>query len=378
MESVDLNLISPFGSAKLERFPSSHVGREKSLRAWDAADELILDWLHEQGMASGESVAVINDSFGALATTLNEQEVHFVSDSYTATYACKKNLEANGSEFNVSFYSSLELPTKPVKWLVIKVPKTLAYLEDMLVRCRSIIDANTQIVAGGMVKHLSRNAIGLFELLGETTTSLAKKKARLIFCQPNPQGWQDAASYPSFFELGEWQIANHSNVFSRETLDIGTRFFLPNLPKGEEALDIIDLGCGNGVVGMTAAKNFPNASVSFIDESYMAVASSQQNFERYFPSRDGQFYAGYSLTDVESGSADMILNNPPFHQQQVVGDHIAVDMFKQSKRVLRKHGQLWVVGNRHLGYHQRLKKIFGNCQLIASNKKFVILKATKI
>ncbi|MDX2503013.1 MAG: methyltransferase, partial [Gammaproteobacteria bacterium] len=34
-------------------------------------------------------------------------------------------------------------------------------------------------------------------------------------------------------------------------------------------------------------------------------------------------------------------------------------------------------GNRHLGYHLKLKKIFGNQKLIAANNKFVILKAIK-
>jgi 16S rRNA (guanine1207-N2)-methyltransferase len=34
-----------------------------------------------------------------------------------------------------------------------------------------------------------------------------------------------------------------------------------------------------------------------------------------------------------------------------------------------------VIGNRHLGYHQTLKKIFGNSELVASNAKFVILRA---
>jgi 16S rRNA (guanine1207-N2)-methyltransferase len=40
-------------------------------------------------------------------------------------------------------------------------------------------------------------------------------------------------------------------------------------------------------------------------------------------------------------------------------------------------GILHVVGNRHLGYHIKLKRLFGNCKTIASNGKFVILQASK-
>jgi 16S rRNA G1207 methylase RsmC len=72
---------------------------------------------------------------------------------------------------------------------------------------------------------------------------------------------------------------------------------------------------------------------------------------------------------------DLIICNPPFHQQYVVGDMIAWQMFQQSQKVLKKGGELWVVGNRHLAYHLKLKKIFANQKLIATNNKFVILKA---
>jgi 16S rRNA G1207 methylase RsmC len=72
------------------------------------------------------------------------------------------------------------------------------------------------------------------------------------------------------------------------------------------------------------------------------------------------------------------LNNPPFHQQHSNGDAIAWNMFKDARRVLIGGGELWVVGNRHLGYHAKLKKLFGNCETLAANKKYVILKATKL
>ena len=40
-------------------------------------------------------------------------------------------------------------------------------------------------------------------------------------------------------------------------------------------------------------------------------------------------------------------------------------MFRESKQVLRRGGELWVIGNRHLGYHIQLKKLFGNCEVVA-------------
>jgi 16S rRNA G1207 methylase RsmC len=52
-------------------------------------------------------------------------------------------------------------------------------------------------------------------------------------------------------------------------------------------------------------------------------------------------------------------------------------MFTDSHRVLKKGSELRIIGNRQLGYHAKLAKIFSNVELIASNKKFVIIKAFK-
>ena len=55
-----------------------------------------------------------------------------------------------------------------------------------------------------------------------------------------------------------------------------------------------------------------------------------------------------------------------------------LNLIKQIRpQVLVKGGELWVIGNRHLGYHAKLKHLFGNCEVVASNKKFTLLKALK-
>ncbi len=138
----------------------------------------------------------------------------------------------------------------------------------------------------------------------------------------------------------------------------------------------MDLGCGNGVVGLIFAKNNRSANIHFIDESFMAIESARENFEQAFKNRPAYFYVGDCLTDVVANSVDLILCNPPFHQQHVIGDFIAQTMFKQAKNVLKKNGELWVIGNRHLNYGISLAQIFGkkNVSLVGQNNKFQIWK----
>jgi 16S rRNA (guanine1207-N2)-methyltransferase len=214
--------------------------------------------------------------------------------------------------------------------------------------------------------------------MGTTTTSLAKKKARLIFVSFDEKLAIGKNPYPVDYQLEntDYWLTNHANVFSRDRLDIGTRFFLQHLPVKTDAIDIIDLACGNGVVGLIAAERNPKARLHFVDESFMAVASAQENFYRAFAqSREARFQVGDGLNDFAAQSADLILCNPPFHQQNTIGDQIATQLFKQAKTVLKRGGECWVIGNRHLAYHQDLKKLFGNCTVMASNAKFVIWQA---
>ncbi|MEI8597704.1 methyltransferase, partial [Vibrio sp. M60_M31a] len=95
--------------------------------------------------------------------------------------------------------------------------------------------------------------------------------------------------------------------------------------------------------------------------------------------REVQYIANNCLDGFDHDSCSLIMCNPPFHQQQAITDHIAWQMFCDSKQVLNKGGRLLVIGNRHLGYDAKLKRLFGanNVNLVASNNKFVILQATK-
>ena len=83
------------------------------------------------------------------------------------------------------------------------------------------------------------------------------------------------------------------------------------------------------------------------------------------------------LDGLEADWADLVLCNPPFHQQNAITDHIAWQMFCDAQQVLRPRGQLIVIGNRQLGYDEKMKRIFGNVKKIAQNSKFIIYLSGK-
>ncbi|MFJ4557138.1 methyltransferase [Streptomyces massasporeus] len=375
-------MTTPWGEPALTRFPEDPRDR---LRAWDASDEYLLRHLADERVPLDGTVVVVGDRWGALVTALAAHRPVQITDSHLAQEATRANLARAGAEPGaVRLLTTQDPPPERIDVLLVRVPKSLALLEDQLLRLAPAVHAGTVVVGTGMVKEIHTSTLTLFErILGPTRTSLAEKKARLIFCTPDPALERPGNPWPHVYTLPEGigpaaggTVVNHAGVFCADRLDIGTRFFLRHLPEGR-GRRVVDLGCGNGVVGTSVALADPDAEVLFTDESFQAVASAEATYKANGVSGHAEFRVGDGLAGVPSGSVDLVLNNPPFHSHQATTDATAWRMFTGARRVLRPGGELWVIGNRHLGYHVKLRKLFGNSRLVASDPKFVVLKAVK-
>ncbi|MCG6542742.1 class I SAM-dependent methyltransferase [Pseudomonas sp. KSR10] len=371
-------LESPFARLDLIRQPEQP---NEPLQAFDAADEYLLTQLHEQDLSPDSRVLILNDSFGALACSLAQHtQVTSSGDSHLAHLALEKNLQRNDLTGDaVTFVPASEVARGPFDRVLIRVPKTLALLEEQLIRLHGQLAPGAQVIAGAMIKHLPRAAGDLLEkYIGPVQASLAVKKARLLVAIPSDKP-APVSPYPTRYRLDQpgIELLNHANLFCREELDIGTRAFLPHLPKALGNLRVADLGCGNGVLGIVYALSNPQAQMTLVDESYMAVQSAEENWQAILGERPADIRAGDGLAEQPPASLDLVLCNPPFHQQQVVGDFLAWRMFTQGKTALAKGGELWIVGNRHLSYHLKLKRLFGKVEQVAATPKFVILRAIK-
>jgi 16S rRNA (guanine1207-N2)-methyltransferase len=369
---------TPFAHLDLVRQPEQ---RDDPLQAFDAADEYLLNHLHEQGVTPDARVLVLNDSFGALAASLAPQvRVTSSGDSHLGYLGLVRNLARNGLEAGqVAFVPASEPLVGPFDRVLIRVPKTLALLEEQLIRLQGQLAPGASVVAAGMVKHLPHAAGDLLtRYIGPMQPSLAVKKARLLIATPDARP-AVTSPYPTRYQLDSPRLTlvNHANVFCREGLDIGTRAFLPHLPRGLAAVRAADLGCGNGILGIAYALANPQAEMTLVDESYMAVQSARENWRAALGDRPADIRAGDGLAEQPEGSLDLVLCNPPFHQQQVVGDFLAWRMFVQARNALVTGGELWIVGNRHLGYHAKLKRLFRGVEQVAATPKFVVLKASK-
>ncbi|WP_326696059.1 methyltransferase [Streptomyces sp. NBC_01754] len=377
------------GVFELARHPEDPRDR---LRAWDAADEYLLRRLEgteddEPVPLDGGTVVVVGDRWGALATVLAGHRPVQITDSYLAQQATRANLARNGADPDaVRMLSARDTPPERIDTLLVRVPKSLALLEDQLRRLAPAVHAGTVVIGTGMVKEIHTSTLRFFErIIGPTRTSLAVRKARLVFCTPDPGLPATPSPWPYRYELPDGigvmsgrTVTNHAGIFCADRLDIGTRFFLKHLPRPSGPDRVVDLGCGNGVLGTATALARPESSVTFVDESYQAVASAEATFRANAPAgTEARFVVGDAMADTAASSVDLVLSNPPFHSHQAVTDATARTMFRGAHAALRPGGELWVVGNRHLGYHTQLRRIFGNCATVAGDPKFVVLRAVR-
>jgi 16S rRNA G1207 methylase RsmC len=351
----------------LKRFPHH---KKETLQAWDSADELILQHLSQVALA-GLRILILNDQFGALSCTLDRFDI----TTYTDSYVSFKGIQIN-SQNQVNPLNQLNELTGMYDLVLIRIPKNMSFFEDILCHLSHHLHSNSKIICGYMIKHQTQASFELLNrYMGETSTSLAKKKARLIFA--NFQRKESQSPYPLSVAIEPFPLPfiNHSNLFSREKLDIGTRFLLNHIPQGNFPV-ILDLGCANGVIGIAAKKLNPNSKIIFSDESQMAIQSAMTNYQRFF-SDSAQFHWTNCYENQEPNSVNLVICNPPFHQGNTIGDFIAWQMFTDAYRTLVKGGTIRVIGNSHLQYQLSLKRIFGNSQIIATNQKFMIVDATK-
>lgn len=363
----------------LHRFPKRN---NETLQAWDAGDEYLINHVEELALAHDQNVLILNDHFGALSCWFSQrQQVTMMSDSFISHQATLANLEQNQCN-PITIASTFDPIPKDVDLVLMQLPKSNRHLIWLLTQLRLALPADVPVIAVNKAKEIHTSTLKLFEkYLGATTTSLAWKKHRLVFANANSPKALDVEPFTSWqVEDHDIQLDNLPNVYSGESLDLGARFMLPNLPTALGNKRVIDLGCGNGVLSVKLAQLNPDITLTCVDESFMATHSAQRNLDKNVPNgTNAKCLTNNCLDGFEAHSADLVVCNPPFHQQQAITDHIAWQMFCDAKHVLSTGGQLLVIGNRHLGYDGKLARLFGksNVKQVAANKKFVILQATK-
>ncbi|MEX0334571.1 methyltransferase [Vibrio tubiashii] len=363
----------------LYRYPKRN---NETLQAWDAGDEYLINHVEELELPSNQNILIINDHFGALSCWFSQRhKVTLMSDSFISHQGANANLNANNCQ-TITYLTTMDKIPNDVDLVLFQLPKSNRHLVWLLSQLRDSLDSSVPVIAVNKAKEIHTSTLKLFEkYLGQTKTSLAWKKHRLVFSYANSSTPIEVSPDTRWsVDSEQIELNNLPNVYSGESLDLGARFMLEHLPQNPDLKHVLDLGCGNGVLSVKMGQLNPQIKLTCVDESFMAVESAQQNLiANLGKEREIDCIANNCLDGMPAKDVDLVMCNPPFHQQQAITDHIAWQMFCDAKQILSVGGQLLVIGNRHLGYDGKLSRLFGksNVKVVASNKKFVILQATK-
>ncbi len=363
----------PFDTFDLRQYPPVKQGQ-----AFNAADMLLVEGAIASGI-SGEHTLVLNDEFGALCVALEPGMLW--TDSFLANIAATQNLIQNKLE-PVEALWSIDSPAGQVaaglcQLVVIRAPKQLAYFEYQLSQLAQLLPASTQVLVAGMDKHLSPRTAQLLETyIGATRRHRGQRKARLFSALK-----EELCSVPFpgdseyYCEALQAKLVSLPNVFARENVDIGSRFLLAQLSKLTPVNTLIDLACGNGIIGLTALSQGLCKQLLLCDESAMALESSRRNALRLFPEHSIGFHHGDGLLNYNGNRAELILCNPPFHLNHRVDEAVGRRLLAQAASGLAKGGSLCFVANRHLNYAPTLKLHFKQVEKLAQNSKFIVWQA---
>lgn len=172
------------------------------------------------------------------------------------------------------------------------------------------------------------------------------------------------------------RVATLSSLFSPRGLDSGTAFLLETVkPFLKPDQQVLDLGCGSGVVSLWLLQN--GYRVQATDCDPLAVQQTVYNLsENHLPTIP--VYLGSALEALpgfpkfEEPEFDWILSNPPYHTDYAV----AKSFIEQGFRALRQGGKLALVVKRSLWYERKLRTTFGGCQ-IYTRTGYTVLVAEK-
>ncbi|KWX88478.1 16S rRNA methyltransferase [Paenibacillus riograndensis] len=170
------------------------------------------------------------------------------------------------------------------------------------------------------------------------------------------------------------RFTSDAGVFSKGDIDYGSRVLIEamEIPDGSAVLDV---GCGYGPIGISAAYLAPKGHVTLIDINSRAVELAREN-ARNNGAHNVTVMESDVLSAVKGQKFDVIVTNPPIR----AGKAVVHQIFEEAYDHLNEGGTLWVVIQKKQGAPSaaaKLESLFGDVEEVGKDKGYRIIKARK-
>ena len=166
-----------------------------------------------------------------------------------------------------------------------------------------------------------------------------------------------------------------NGVFSKESVDFGTKTMLESFTTNKENAKVADIGCGYGVISIFLAKKYPTYKFTMVDVNNRVLELSKKNIELNKIENEVEVLESSSFDNVV-GTFDIVLTNPPIRAGKKIVHKIMTDSYEH----LNAQGELWVVIQKKQGMascKKLLEDTFSMVEVVTKNKGYYILKAVK-
>jgi 16S rRNA (guanine1207-N2)-methyltransferase len=277
--------------------------------------------------------------------------------------------------------------------VLLTIPKGRRYARTLLLSAWGALKPGGMLFLAGPTKSGAKAVIkDAKRLFGNANVLGYRSHQRVAACtrgeaipEPLPKEFQQPGIAPGsrqFIEVdrpeGTLKLETHPGIFSWETLDEGTALLLEHLAIEPDSR-VWDVGCGYGVIGLSAA--FAGAGfVTMSDVNLIAVDYTQRNAVTNQMNHKVEIFAAdtLSLPHQHPGSPpsyDLIISNPAFHQGRTVDRSMAAQLISGAPDFLTKTGRLLIVANRFLNYDKLMRPYFEQVARTAETSKFHLIEA---
>lgn len=205
---------------------------------------------------------------------------------------------------------------------------------------------------------------------------MVKEKNQMYFAT-DPTAKHDERIIDYHVDNINLKFTTDAGVFSKLRIDYGSGVLIKTMKEQSfPNMGILDVGTGYGPIGLFAAKFWPKQEVEMVDVNERALNLAKRNA------------ALNHITNINIHSSDiyeqidlaknygLILTNPPIRAGKKVVDEILTG----AKEHLVEGGILLVVIQKKQGApsaRKLMEKTYGNCEILARDKGYYILKSVK-
>lgn len=160
-----------------------------------------------------------------------------------------------------------------------------------------------------------------------------------------------------------------NGVFSKSKLDFGTRVLLENIPISEIEGDVLDVGCGYGVISIVINK-LTNSHVTGIDVNRRALHLANMNKKEN--SVESINFIESNCYEKIDKKYDYIITNPPIR----AGKKIVYEIIMNARNYLKENGELYLVIHKDQGAKSAIKDLeqYYKVSILNKIKGFFVIK----